>query len=100
MQQHDAEVVAENRKDNYFVAPRFYCVETICAPCGVVVAWTLFDKSEFPTKILDWLKDVYLTVDLRCHTSKLFLQFWSIFGGENAVRREEESGIVIREGRP
>jgi hypothetical protein len=36
----------------------------------------------------------------RCHTSKLFLQFWSIFGGENAVRREEESGIVIGEGRP
>ena len=37
---------------------------------------------------------------VRCHTSKLFLQFWSIFGGENAVRREEESGIVIGEGRP
>ena len=65
MQQHDAEVVPENQKDNYFVAPCFYCVETICAPCGVVVAWTLFDKSESPTKILDWLEDVYPTADLR-----------------------------------
>ena len=37
---------------------------------------------------------------LRCHTSKLFLQLWSIFGGENVVRREEESEIVIGEGRP
>ena len=65
VQQHDAEVGPENRKDNYFVAPRFYCVETICAPCGVVVAWTLFDKSESPTKILVWLEDVYPTSDLR-----------------------------------
>jgi len=64
VQQHDAEVVPENRKDNYFVAPCFYCVETICAPCSVVIAWTLFDKSESPTKILDWLEDVYPTPDL------------------------------------
>ena len=32
---------------------------------GVVVAWTLFDKSESPTKILDWLEDVYPTTDLQ-----------------------------------
>jgi hypothetical protein len=31
---------------------------------------------------------------------KLFSQFWSIFGGENAVRREEENGIAIGEERP
>ena len=31
--------------DNYFKAPQFYCVETICAPCGVVIAWTKFDKA-------------------------------------------------------
>jgi len=65
VQQHDAEVAPEVRKDNYFVAPRFYCVETICAPCGVVIAWTLFDKSESPTKILDWLDEVYPTPELR-----------------------------------
>ena len=46
-------------KDNYFKAPRFYCVETICAPCGVVLAWTKFDKAESPTNILNWLELVY-----------------------------------------
>jgi len=65
VQQHDAEVAPENRKDNYFVAPRFYCVETICAPCGVVIAWTLFDVSESPTQILNWLEEVYPLPDLR-----------------------------------
>jgi hypothetical protein len=64
VQQHDAES-PETQKDNYFVAPRFYCVETICAPCGVVIAWTLFDKSESPTKILNWLDVVYPTSELR-----------------------------------
>ena len=64
MQQHDAEVAPEVQKDNYFVAPHFHCVETICAPCGVVIAWTLFDKSESPTKILDWLDEVYPTPEL------------------------------------
>ena len=64
VQQHDAEST-ETQKDNYFVALCFYCVETICAPCGVVIAWTLFDKSESPTKILNWLDDVYPTSELR-----------------------------------
>ena len=45
--------------------PRFYCVETICAPCGAVHAWTLFDKSESPTQILDFLDVVYPTPDVR-----------------------------------
>jgi hypothetical protein len=36
---------------------------------------------------------------VQCHTSKLFSQFWSNFGGENAVKREEESGIAIGEQR-
>ena len=49
----------ETPKDNYFKAPRFYCVETICAPCGVVLAWTKFDKAESPTHILNWLESVY-----------------------------------------
>ena len=40
-------------------------METICAPCGVAMALTLFDKSESPTKILAWLEDVYPTPDLR-----------------------------------
>ena len=50
---------------NYFSVKWFYCVETICAPCGVVVAWIKFDKSESPTKILNFLESVYLTEELR-----------------------------------
>jgi len=65
VQPHDAAAAPQNRKDNYFVAPRFYCVETICAPCGAVIAWTLFDKAESPTNILHFLEAVYPTPDLR-----------------------------------
>ena len=56
---------ASNHKDNYFVAPRFYCVETICAPCGVVIAWTKFARAESPTNILRWLESVYPTPNSR-----------------------------------
>ena len=48
-------------RTHFFGASRFYCVETICSPCGVVIAWTKFDKSESPTKILDFLQSVYPT---------------------------------------
>ncbi|KAF9488179.1 hypothetical protein BDN71DRAFT_1403668, partial [Pleurotus eryngii] len=44
---------------NYFSAPRYYCVETICAPCGVVLAWRKFAKAEGVAKILKFLEDVY-----------------------------------------
>ena len=44
---------------HHFVAPRFYCVETICAPCGVVIAWCKFAKAESPTNILNFLEMVY-----------------------------------------
>jgi hypothetical protein len=36
-------------RHNYFGAARFYCVETITAPCGVVIAWVKFERSESPT---------------------------------------------------
>ena len=49
----------ERQHDSYFKAPRFYCVETLCAPCGVVIAWTKFAKAESPTNILGWLDSVY-----------------------------------------
>lgn len=65
VQQHDAEPTTSNQRDNYFTAPHFYCVETICAPCGTVIAWTLFDKAESPTNILTWLDEVYPTPELR-----------------------------------
>ncbi|EDR02933.1 uncharacterized protein LACBIDRAFT_331942 [Laccaria bicolor S238N-H82] len=44
---------------------RFYCVETITAPCGVVIAWAKFPKSESPTNILNFLESVYPTAESR-----------------------------------
>ncbi|KAF8986094.1 hypothetical protein BDQ17DRAFT_1393700 [Cyathus striatus] len=38
-----------------------YCVETLCAPCGVVIAWSKFMKSESPTDILRFINNVYPT---------------------------------------
>ena len=64
-QRHDAPAVAQSRKTNYFQAAHFYCVETICAPCGVVIAWAKFSKSESPTNILCFLEHVYPTEESR-----------------------------------
>jgi hypothetical protein len=50
---------------NYFSPARYYCVETICAPCGVVIAWTKFAKSESTTNILNFLESVYQTEESR-----------------------------------
>ena len=63
-QPHDQDV-PELHKKNYFSPNRFYCVETICAPCGTVIAWTKFAKSESPTHILDFLASVYPTEESR-----------------------------------
>ena len=38
VQPHDEDAGSQSRKDNYFVPPCFYCVETICAPCGAIHA--------------------------------------------------------------
>jgi hypothetical protein len=66
VQPHDGDEEApEAQKKNYFSPARFYCVETICAPCGVVIAWTKFAKSESPTKILKFLKDTYPNKETR-----------------------------------
>jgi len=56
---HDDIHPPDEVRKHYFSPNRFYCVETICAPCGVVIAWTKFDKSESPTNILNWLGTVY-----------------------------------------
>jgi hypothetical protein len=42
-----------------------YCVETICAPCGVVVAWAKFVKAESPSNILNFLEQTFPTEDSR-----------------------------------
>ena len=64
VQPYDEDAPGVQRK-NYFSPARYYCVETLCAPCGVVVAWTKFEKSESPTKILKFLKDTYPQKDAR-----------------------------------
>ena len=64
VQAHDEPAVVREDK-THFVAPRFYCVETICAPCGVVIAWTKFEKSESPSKILKFLERVYPDAESR-----------------------------------
>ncbi len=58
---HDGPVPAERENKTYFSPNRFYCVETICAPCGTVIAWAKFDKSESPTNIMKFLNEVYPT---------------------------------------
>jgi hypothetical protein len=68
VQPHDEPAPASTSsaaQKNYFVAPRFYCVETICAPCGVVIAWTKFSRAESPSNILDFLDKVYPNPDSR-----------------------------------
>jgi hypothetical protein len=60
VQPHD-EDERPSRARHHFTPGRVYCVETICAPCGVVIAWAKFVKSEFPTNILNFLASVYPT---------------------------------------
>ncbi|KAF4596425.1 hypothetical protein EYR38_007812 [Pleurotus pulmonarius] len=59
LEEQEVEQVSGTKYNNYFSAPRFYCVETIWAPCGVVLAWRKFAKSEGVAKILRFLEDVY-----------------------------------------
>jgi hypothetical protein len=58
-QRHDDDNEEPPPSPNFFSPARYYCVETICAPCGVVIAWTKFARSESPTNILQFLEDVY-----------------------------------------
>ena len=62
-QPHDQTLAAEDniRRTHYFAPSRFYCIETICAPCGVAIAWAKFAKSESSTNILGFLESVYPT---------------------------------------
>ncbi|TFK38982.1 hypothetical protein BDQ12DRAFT_698368 [Crucibulum laeve] len=62
---HDETQAPNQQHTNYFIAPWFYCVETICAPCGVVIAWTKFAKAESSTNILKFLDSVYPIPDLQ-----------------------------------
>lgn len=70
----DGEPALPNRK-HYFSAGRYYCVETICKPCGVVLGWAKFYRSESPTQIMEFLEKMfkkpesrpsYVTIDKAC----------------------------------
>lgn len=65
VQPHDEEEPDNHGRRNYFTPNRFYCVETLCAPCGVVLAWTKFAKAESPINILTWLENIYPDSDMR-----------------------------------
>ena len=62
---HDGPIPPERENKHYFSPNRFYCVETVCAPCGTVIAWSKFAKSESPTKIMDFLNRIYPTKESR-----------------------------------
>ena len=61
--QHHDEPTPDIERSHYFSPSQFYCVETITAPCGVVIAWAKFPKSESPTNILNFLESVYPTAE-------------------------------------
>jgi hypothetical protein len=50
-----------NNRKHYFGPAKFYCIEIACAPYGAAIAWTKFDQSEFPTKILNILENIFPT---------------------------------------
>ena len=60
-QPHDEDAPDPIARKHYFSPGCFYCVETACAPCGVVLAWTKFAKAESPTNILQFLATTFPT---------------------------------------
>jgi hypothetical protein len=58
---HDEDAPDDVERKTYFSPNRYYCVETLCAPCGVIHAWTKFAKAESPTNILGFLDDNFPT---------------------------------------
>jgi len=99
-QPHDQEQVANSeRSRDCFMPSRIYCVETICAPCGVVVAWAKFAKSESPTNILNFLEQVYPTEDSRpsyiCMDKACLLLRTSVSNGSWAQTWNETSRFIV-----
>ncbi len=62
---HDGPVPSERENKHYFSPNHFYCVETICTPCGTVIAWTKFDRAESPMNIMKFLNRIYTTEESR-----------------------------------
>src|ERR1700742_3635770 len=70
-QPHDRPAEVTTSQKHYFGPATYYCLETICAPCGIVIAWKKFAKSELPTKIVDFITQVYSTSQNLNHQQKL-----------------------------
>lgn len=77
-------------RTNYFTPGRFYCIELMVNPCGVPVAWTLFDRSESPTQIISFInavhtrpadKSQYYCIDKACQVVRRLVSTgqWKIF---------------------
>ena len=64
-QPHDKPSKEDKKTKHFFGPATFYCVETICCPCGVVEAWAKFAKSESESNILAFLNKVYPTKESR-----------------------------------
>jgi hypothetical protein len=62
-QPHDQPAPDPRKLKHFFGPATFYCVETICAPCGVVVAWAKFSRSESESNILAFLNQVYPSME-------------------------------------
>ena len=82
VQLHD-EDVPELENKNYFSPGQYYCGETICAPCPVVIAWVKFAKSESPTNIFKFMEDTfpdestrpdYICIDKACLVLRTSIQ--------------------------
>ena len=61
VQPHDQPAPEPKKLKHFFGPATFYCVETICFPCGVVEAWAKFAKAESESNILVFMKKVYPT---------------------------------------
>jgi hypothetical protein len=62
-QAHDQPAPEPRMLKHFFSPATFYCVETICAPCGVVIVWAKFAKSESESNILGpvWIPGILLS---------------------------------------
>ncbi|KAF9488070.1 hypothetical protein BDN71DRAFT_1485159 [Pleurotus eryngii] len=107
----EVEQVSGTKYNNYFSAPRFYCVETICTPCGVVIAWRKFAKAEGVAKILQFLEDVYedpnsrpsyIAIDKECALLKHIVKqgHWPAWEPTTWIIVDSYHYINHQEGRP
>ena len=59
-QPHDEENPEQVQK-HFFSLAQAYCIKSVAAPCGFVIAWTNHHKFESPTNIFNYLETNYPT---------------------------------------